>query len=391
MTNPRTPPARSAPLAWITRLLLEAGRIRTDARQDPDRSRGAESVPLGAIMRVSNDRGHRAGHWLGATALLLVLAALSLAVSAQTTQLRLVSTAWSPFTNEPGKPRFALDLVEAGLGRIGIKTSTTIVDPAQFTTSLLSGTFDGSAAAWKDAERERTLLFSQPYLENRLILVARQGGDVSAAKLADLKGKRIAIVEGYSYGEAIDQSGPTFVRSRTEEDSLTLLLDRKVDYTLMDELVVQYIVSNYAEEARTRLQIGSTPLLTRQLYLAVRRAVPDAESIISRFNAQLRGMIADHTYHRLLHLDWIRADVDGDGLAEYVPQSDRAGALEPKRAYSLFSTELSATPTPKTQQRFLFGGSIYDGWTTVPDRFKVEDPKRPDPNRSTAVIFRFAW
>ena len=82
----------------------------------------------------------------------------------------------------------------------------------------------------------------------------------------------------------------------------------------MDELVVQYIVSNYAEQARTRLQLGSTPLVTRQLYLAVRRTLPDAESIVTRFNAQLRGMIADHTYHRLLHLDWVRADIDGDGV-----------------------------------------------------------------------------
>jgi hypothetical protein len=47
-------------------------------------------------------------------------------------------------------------------------------------------------------------------------------------------------------------------------------------------------------------------------------------------------MIADHTYHR-------------------------AGAREPTRAYSLFATEPSIMSTPKTQQR------------------------------STAVIFRFAW
>ena len=30
-------------------------------------------------------------------------------------------------------------------------------------------------------------------------------------------------------------------------------------------------------------------------------------------------MVADRTYHRLLMLDWIRTDVDGDGLGEYVP------------------------------------------------------------------------
>ena len=75
------------------------------------------------------------------------------------------------------------------------------------------------------------------------------------------KGKRIAIVEGYSYGEAVDNAGPVFVRSRSEEDSLKRLLASEVDYSLMDDLVVQYIVSNYATEARTRLQVGTTPLV----------------------------------------------------------------------------------------------------------------------------------
>ena len=207
-------------------------------------------------------------------AFLLAIVATSLAASAQTNQLRLVSTAWPPFTNQAGQPRFALDLVEAAFGRIGLSANTTIVDAAQFTSSLLDGPFDGSAAAWKDPDRERVLLFSQPYLENRLILVARRGGDVSATSLAALKGKRIAIVEGYSYGEAVDNAGPTFVRSRSEEDSLKRLLASEVDYSLMDDLVVQYIVSNYATEARTRLQVGTTPLVTRALYLAVRRTRP---------------------------------------------------------------------------------------------------------------------
>jgi polar amino acid transport system substrate-binding protein len=324
------------------------------------------------------------------TGVLLALAALSFTVFAQTTELRLVSTAWSPFTNAPGQPRFALDLVDAALGRIGIRASVTIVGPEQFTTAMFSEQYAGSAAAWKDAERERALLFSEPYLENRLILVARRDGDVSAASLARLEGKRIAIVGGYSYGDAIDLSGPTFVRSRTEEDSLRLLLDGKVDYTLMDELVVEYILSHYAKEARTRLRVGSTPLLTRPLYLAVRRAVPDAESIVKRFNEQLKGMIADGTYHRLLRLDWIQADVDGDGVPEYVPRSNRTGASAPTRAYSLFSAPPAAQPK-STTQRFMVGGSVYDGWTKVPDRYKVEDPDRPDPNRSTAVIFRFTW
>src|SRR6185436_15451961 len=257
--------------------------------------------------------------WTRAVVLILLCPPLWLTLTAQPAPLRLFAAAWPPFTNAPRQPRFALDLVEDALGRINLTARTTIVSAPQYTPSLLSGLFDGSGAAWKDPERERALIFSQPYLENRLVLVGRHGADVSAKTPAELQGKRIAIVEGYSYGDAIDKAGPVWVRSRSEEDSLTQLLKGAVDYTLMDELVVHYIVSNYPQESGAKLQLGSTALVTRELHFAVNRGRADAASIVERFNAQIRSMIADRTYHRLLQVDWIRADVDGDGIPEYVP------------------------------------------------------------------------
>jgi polar amino acid transport system substrate-binding protein len=322
----------------------------------------------------------------------VAVAGVSVALSALAGRLQLVSTAWSPFTNIQGEPRFALDLVEAALKRINVTATTSIVDAAAFTPALVTGPYDGSGAAWKDAEREKVLLFSQPYLENRLILVGRKGADVGARALSTLVGKRIAIVGGYSYGD-IDKSGPVFVRTKGEEDSLTQLLQSQVDYALMDDLVVQYIVRSYPKESQTRLELGASPVAVRPLYFAVRRSRPDAESVISRFNAQLRGMIADRTYHKLLHLDWIRADVDGDGVAEYVPASDKAGPAAPQHVYSLRETDSSkpANRTLNINERFYLGGTFYTDWATVPNRYKVDDPARPDPSRSTGSIFRFHW
>jgi polar amino acid transport system substrate-binding protein len=319
----------------------------------------------------------------------------ALIVSAQSNQLHLVSTVWPPFTNEPGQPRFALDLVETALKRLGLTSKTTIVDNAQFTPALLEGEFDGSAAAWRDPDRERVLLFSQPYLENRLILVGRKGSDVSATKLSALKGKRVAIVGGYAYGNAIDDASVTFIRSRSEEDSLSLLLAGSADYALMDDLVVQYITSNYAKEAQSKLGLGTLPLVTRQLHLAIRKSRPDAQSIVDRFNSQLRGLIADHTYHKLLHVAWIRADVDGDGIPEFVPATDLTGPTPPQHAYSLFSPPPVPVETParetSTTPRFYVGGNIYTDWATIPSQYKTDDQKHPDPRRSTASIFRFSW
>lgn len=306
-------------------------------------------------------------------------------------QLRLVSTAWSPFTNVPGQPRFALDLVEEALERVGITVETVIVDDATLIPSVLSGDFDGSAALWKKAERERALIYSHPYLENRLILVGRQGSDVSASSLNDLDGKRIALVAGWSYGEAVETvDGPIFVGSDSEEDNLSRLLGGEVDYTLMDDLVIQYLMSNNPEEAQTNLAFGSTPLLTRPLHLAIHRSLPDADSIIAGFNAELRGMMADRTYHRLLLLDWIRTDVDGDGLREYVPYVDQTGPSPPEQFYDLFSSGGPAAETGSTQ-RYYFSGNVYEGWSSVPERYKAGDVVGPGPRQRTAKLFTFTW
>ena len=147
---------------------------------------------------------------LGLAAALVVIATVvaSLAMSAQSRQLRLVSTTWPPFTGAVGQPRYALDLVEAALAKLDIGTTSVFVDAARYNAALVGPAYDGSAAAWKDRSVNGCCSSPEPYLENRLVLVGRRGVDVSPTTLAGLKGRRIAIVEGYSYGSGVEGSGP---------------------------------------------------------------------------------------------------------------------------------------------------------------------------------------
>jgi polar amino acid transport system substrate-binding protein len=319
-----------------------------------------------------------------AVAQVLALAFLPVVLAAQSKALKLVSTAWAPFTNTEGQPRFSLDLVEAALGRAHVGSMTTMVAPDEFSAKLISGDYDGSAAAWRDPVREHVLLFSRPYLENRLVLVGRHGADVSAAALTALKGKRVAIVDGFSYGPAVEGSGPAWVRTAGEEDSIDQLLKGTVDYTLMDELVVRYLSANHPQEAASRLQIGTVALITRELCLAIVRTRRDAETLVNGFNTQIRNMVKDRTYHRLLHLDWISADVNGDGVPDYVPYSDRPGPAAPTHPYTLFSLPSGAAAD------YYIGGKVYGDWNSVPDSNKRADPSQPDPRRTT-TLFKFVW
>lgn len=321
--------------------------------------------------------------------LLTAFAAVAI-LSSQSPPLRLVSTIWPPFTSPPGQSRFALDLVENALGRIGATAEFTYVQNSQYTPALISGPYDGSGAAWRDQQREAVLLYSEPYLENRLVLVARRGGNVSAQSLAALRGKRIAIVEGYAYGE-IDSAGPVFLRSSSEENSISLLLGLAADYALMDELVLKYIVDNYPAESKAKLEIGTTPLLIRPLHLALRRTLPGAQSILDKFNAQIKVMITDRTYHRLLRIDWLRADIDGDGVVENIAATDKALKTEPQRTYSLFSATELDRQVKKEEERYFFGGAVYNGWSSVPDAYKVDHLDRPDHTHPTARVFTINW
>ena len=107
--------------------------------------------------------------------------------------------------------------------------------------------------------------------------------------------------------------------------------ENEIPATLKEQIVlehtplIRYIVNQYQESARARLEIGTVPLINRTLHFALRKDCPGAEEIVKRFNEQIEEMLADGTYNRILGLAWIEADVDGDGQSELVLQGDRAG------------------------------------------------------------------
>jgi hypothetical protein len=92
----------------------------------------------------------------------------------------------------------------------------------------------------------------------------------------------------------------------------------------------------------------------------------------------------------MLHVDWLEADVDGDGVPELVPRTDRAGSSAPLHVYTLFAPASSPSETP-SKPGFYVGGNVYADWASVPENYKVSNSDKPDPQRSTGTVFRFAW
>jgi ABC-type amino acid transport substrate-binding protein len=327
--------------------------------------------------------------------LLVATACLGLLAAAATAEeplgLRLGSDEWPPFTGGPDTPRAAIELVHTALERAGFPAETVISEWKDVEAGIRRGELDGSAAMWRTERREQDLLFSEPYLENRLVLIGRTGSDVSATSLTELAGKRVAAVGQYAYGAVVDDAqGVHFVHAHNDQDSLDKLLAGVVDYMLVDELVVRHLLAFQPDEAAANLEIGLNPLARRTLHFAVRKDLPGADRIIAAFNAEIREMQADGTYGRILQVGWIRADVDGDGLYELVPLGEQLGELPPRSVYDVYG-KAPADEKPE-KERIVIQGSIYQGWDAIPDRYKIPPSQGGDTtfkHGTTVMTFKF--
>jgi ABC-type amino acid transport substrate-binding protein len=314
---------------------------------------------------------------------------ISLISSAQNGELKLASDIWPPFTNIEGEKSIASDLVNEALSRQNISTTTEILLFDDVLSGLISGDYDGSAALWITEERKKHYLFSESYLNNQLILVGPKGSDVSATSFDDLTGKRLGIIENYAYGDINANQHIILVSGNGNQQNLERLLSGKIDYMLVDALIIQYLLKYQLNDVTKFLEIGQTPLLIKSVHLALRNNFPNAEQILSLFNEEIDNMVADGTYHRILELNWIQMDIDGDGNLELVLDGNQAGEESPIYTYGLFM-DLSYIEKPSSTKRYFVNGQLYEDWDDVPKSYKIYLPPDPIPNPNDIKI-RFSF
>ncbi len=322
--------------------------------------------------------------------ILIVFIFYSIVGFSQTKELKLISDIWPPFTNVETEDSFAIDLVKEALKRIDINSTQEISNFENLLSSLNSGKYDGSAALWFNKDRQKRFAYSKPYLQNQLVLVGHKGADVSAKSFSDIKGKRIGIIENYAYGEELfGIKELEIIKGKNNQENLEKLLTDKIDYMLVDALLIQYLLKYQVNDVTAYLEIGNKPLLIKSLHFVLRKEIGDSDKIISQFNEEIQKMIIDGTYHKILKLNWINMDIDGDGKMELVLRGNQAGLKAPISSYNV-STETASIMKITSPDNYYINGVMYHGWDNVPTQFKVEDnsPKYPTLN-DQFLRFRF--
>ena len=299
--------------------------------------------------------------------ILLLFLAFSISTYSQNKELNLASDVWPPFTNVETEKAFALDLVKEALARMEIKVNYTITDFDDVLAMIDDGTYDGSAALWLNEERDAKYLFSEPYMQNQLILVGKKGSDVSATSFDEFTGKKIGVVADYAYGIEANSDKVQLVTGLSDQQNLERLLSGEIDYMLVDDLLIQYLLKYQVNDVHEFLEIADYPILVKPLYFALRKDVANASEILTAFNAEIKEMIAEGTYNRILELNWITADIDGDGTMELILDGTAAGTAPPERSYGV-----TMGGKPSMSNGYFIEGKKYSSWDDVPQEYKTE-------------------
>jgi len=317
-------------------------------------------------------------------ALFYVLMFFTLISYAQKRELNLAADVWPLFTNVEGEKSILTDLVQEALTRMDITSTIKIKEFTDVIKEMNSGELDGSPAFWISEERKEKYLFSEPYLYNQLILVGRKGSDVSATSFNDLSGKKIGVVNNYDYGDFDKNQDITVISDVSNQKNLENLLSDKIDYMLVDALLIQYMLKHQLNDVTQHLAIGQNPLLVKSLHLALGKNVEGAAEILTQFDTKIEEMIADESFNRILELNWVKADVDGDGKMELVLGSNMAGSSAPQNIYGLM---MDNTYKEKNgPQRYYVDGKLYEDWDNIPKSYKLDLVEDKTPSEEDAYI-----
>ncbi len=220
----------------------------------------------------------------------------------------LVGDPWPPYVNgELG------DFAESGIAVDIVNRVFAQIDEAEARFPLIPwkrallevehGQSDGIAILLKTDERERYMAYSIPLVTGYQLIwsIADKNGQAFEwERVADLHGKRVGVVEGYSYGEEMDgalTSGAIIaVRGPTQEHLFTMLGAGRVDLVMANDAVGYALARKLGDP---RIKPAQKPTNAEVFHLGLSRKSP-AVRLLPQINAAITRLHDDGVIDRLV-------------------------------------------------------------------------------------------
>ncbi|MDP3815731.1 ABC transporter substrate-binding protein [Pseudomonas sp.] len=158
----------------------------------------------------------------------------------------------------------------------------------------------GIAGIYKTAPRLVIFDYSQPIFEEKLIVYVRRDQAFQFTQVSDLYGKRIGVIRGWSYTEALDEaikSGRIEAsENSSDEANFKKLASGRLDAVIAIELAGQRII----QQLRLTNMLALQPALSINPTYLVFAKQARQQALLQRFDQSLQAMSADGSLAELV-------------------------------------------------------------------------------------------
>ena len=202
---------------------------------------------------------------------------------------------------------FDIDVAREVCSRLGVELKTQPIDWSAKELELLSKNID---CIWNGftvtEERKEKILFSEPYLKNRQVIIVRNDGEINS--IASLSGKKVGVQAGSSGEYAFEQTEvyPT-VRVVAFKDFLTAITDLKiggVDAVVIDEIVADSQIKK-ADAANQLKILRSEPIASEDYAIGFRKG---EQKLVDAVQQKINEMKKDGTLKKISE-KWFGTDL----------------------------------------------------------------------------------
>jgi len=149
------------------------------------------------------------------------------------------------------------------------------------------GKVDAVLPLFKTLDREQFLIFPETELitEDNRFFTAKSNPLIYSGVLADVTGRKIGVMDNFSYGEEFDNTNfPNKLIAKTTEQLIKLVQNERIELGIGNSRVITYSARKMA--AAEQIRFLSPPVTVSPLYIGFSKKKID-EDFVKNFNEQL--------------------------------------------------------------------------------------------------------
>ncbi len=232
---------------------------------------------------------------------LFVMAAGSIAAAQEKVTL-IAENDWYPYSAaRDGAPEgMAVDLVRAAYQAAGVELELISQPYARCLEEVEAGRQLGCFDTIREPATEARFLFhDQPLFRSAIVIIAPADSTLKDLTVADLKGQRVAITNGYTYGDAFRSDAS--IRKDVVKNDLAILrvvANKRVAYGIIYDKVMAHLLAEHGGELAGKVKVVGL-LIEPDLYVSFSKKRADAKAAIEALDKGLSLIRANGIYREI--------------------------------------------------------------------------------------------